>query len=67
MIQVSSLDRSIAFYRDALGMRELRRETFTDGRFTLVFVGYPKLNSTLSQDLAFNRGQKLFQKRCEGF
>ncbi len=40
MVRVSDLDQSIAFYRDALGMRELRRETFTNGRFTLVFMGY---------------------------
>lgn len=37
MFRVGDLDRSIAFYRDALDMRELRRETFTEGRFTLVF------------------------------
>lgn len=40
MIRVGDLDRSIAFYRDALGMREVRRETFPEGRFTLVFMGY---------------------------
>ncbi len=40
MIRVSDLDRSIAFYRDALGMAEQRRETFPEGRFTLVFMGY---------------------------
>ena len=40
MIRVSDLERSIAFYRDALGMSEMRRETFTEGRFTLVFMGY---------------------------
>lgn len=40
MIRVGDLDRSIAFYQDALGMREIRRETFPEGRFTLVFMGY---------------------------
>ena len=40
MIRVRDLDRSIRFYREALGMRELRRETFAEARFTLVFVGY---------------------------
>jgi lactoylglutathione lyase len=40
MVRVTDLDRSVAFYRDALGMRELRRETFTEERFTLVFMGY---------------------------
>ena len=40
MLRDTDLDRSIAFYRDGLGMCELWRETFTEGRFTLVFIGY---------------------------
>jgi len=48
MIRVADLNRSIAFYRDILGMREFRRETFTHGRFTLVFIGYgDEANSTV--------------------
>lgn len=39
MVRVGDLDRSIAFYAEALGMREMRRETFPEGRFTLVFMG----------------------------
>jgi lactoylglutathione lyase len=40
MIRVGDLDRSLAFYVDALGMREIRRENYPEGRFTLVFIGY---------------------------
>lgn len=40
MIRVSDLDRSLKFYVDVLGMREFRREVFTEGRFTLSFIGY---------------------------
>lgn len=40
MIRVAQLDRSIAFYTKVLGMRELRRQDFPEGRFTLAFVGY---------------------------
>jgi len=40
MLRVSDLDRSLEFYCNVLGMAEIRRETFTQGRFTLVFVGY---------------------------
>ena len=40
MIRVGSLDRSVAFYHDALGMREIRCETFTGRRFTFAFMGY---------------------------
>ncbi len=40
MLRVTNLDASIAFYRDVLGMRVLRRADFPEGRFTLAFVGY---------------------------
>jgi lactoylglutathione lyase len=37
---VRDLDRSIAFYGDLLGMKELRRRDVPAGRYTLVFMGY---------------------------
>jgi lactoylglutathione lyase len=40
MLRVGNLERSLAFYRDLLGMRLLRRRDYPDGRFTLAFVGY---------------------------
>jgi len=40
MIRVNDLEQSLRFYRDALGMKVLRREDFPGGRFTLAFVGY---------------------------
>ena len=54
MIRVRNLDRSLRFYCDALGMHEMRRETFTEAAFTLVFVGYP--NSDALIELTFNWG-----------
>ncbi len=56
MIRVGNLERSIAFYQVALGMRELRRETFTDGRFTLVFMGYGDNQATI--ELTYNWDQE---------
>lgn len=40
MLRVGDLDRSLAFYTGVLGMRQLRRQDYPDGRFTLAFVGY---------------------------
>jgi len=40
MLRVGNLDRSLDFYTHVLGMRELRRKEYPDGRFTNVFVGY---------------------------
>jgi hypothetical protein len=38
-IRVSDLERSLAFYRDVLGLQEISR--ITSGVATVVFVGYP--------------------------
>ncbi len=40
MLRVYDLDASIAFYKNLLGMRELRRNDVPGGRYTLVFMGY---------------------------
>ena len=39
-LDVSDIDKSIAFYEKALGMRLLRRKDYESGRFTLAFLGY---------------------------
>ena len=40
MLRVTDLEKSIAFYEKALGMRLLRRKDYESGRFTLAFLGY---------------------------
>lgn len=57
MIRVGDLDRSVAFYRDALGMRELRREDYPDGRFTLAFLGYGDERHGSVIELTYNYGK----------
>ena len=41
MVRVSDLEKSLHFYRDLLGLRELRRIDNERGRFTLVFLAAP--------------------------
>ncbi|MGI9245783.1 MAG: VOC family protein [Steroidobacteraceae bacterium] len=41
MVRVTDLDASLRFYRDALGLRELRRSDYPQGRYTLVFLAAP--------------------------
>ena len=36
---VLDLEKSLAFYKEALGLTELRRKEAADGSFTLVFLG----------------------------
>lgn len=41
MVRVADLDQSLAFYRDALGLEEVRRSEHEAGRFTLVYLAAP--------------------------
>ena len=38
-LNVLDLEKSVGFYREALGLQELRRVTPEDGSFVLVFLG----------------------------
>lgn len=53
MVRVSDLEKSLWFYRDQLGLRELRRYENRDGRFTLVFLAAPG-DETGIVELTFN-------------
>jgi lactoylglutathione lyase len=54
MIRVTDLDVSVGFYRDCLGMQELRRTDYPEGRFTLVFMGYGAKDDTATIELTYN-------------
>jgi lactoylglutathione lyase len=41
MVRVTDLEASLRFYRDALGLVELRRSESPQGRYTLVFLAAP--------------------------
>jgi lactoylglutathione lyase len=61
MIRVADLDRSVAFYKNALGMNELRRENFSEGRFTLVFMGYGDESASAVIELTYNWDKDCYQ------
>ena len=42
MVRVADLDASLRFWRDALGLDEVRRIENEKGRFTLVFLAAPR-------------------------
>ena len=42
MVRVSDLERSLHFYCELLGLREVRRRDVPKGRFTLVFLAAPE-------------------------
>ena len=41
MVRVRDLDASLRFFRDGLGLIEIRRNDYPQGRFTLVYLGAP--------------------------
>lgn len=41
MVRVTDIDASLSFYRDALGLEELSRKDYPQGRYTLVFLAAP--------------------------
>jgi lactoylglutathione lyase len=41
MVRVTDIEQSLRFYRDALGLVELSRRDYTQGRYTLVFLAAP--------------------------
>ena len=54
MIRVGDLEKSIAFYTEALGMELLRKHDYPDGKFTLAFVGYGDEQSNAVVELTYN-------------
>lgn len=56
MLRVADLEKSITFYTKVLGMTELRRKEYPDGKFTLAFLGYGDENNNTVIELTYNWG-----------
>lgn len=56
MIRVLDLERSLAFYNQALGFEEIRRNDQPENEFTLVFLGDGTADSH-QLELTYNYGQ----------
>ena len=46
-LNVANLEKSLAFYEEALGLKEIRRHEAKDGSFILVYLGDGKTDFTL--------------------
>ncbi|MGJ3256954.1 MAG: lactoylglutathione lyase [Alcanivorax sp.] len=57
MLRVGNLERSVAFYTEVLGMKELRRKEYPEGRFTNAFVGYQPESEGAVLELTWNWDQ----------
>jgi lactoylglutathione lyase len=56
MLRVGDLERSIAFYRDVMGMKLLRTSDRPDQKYSLAFVGYGDESSSAVLELTYNYG-----------
>nr|WP_295744961.1 lactoylglutathione lyase [uncultured Acidocella sp.] len=61
MLRVGDLERSVKFYTELLGMKELRRNEVPDGKYTLVFVGYGDERSNTVLELTYNWGVETYE------
>jgi lactoylglutathione lyase len=61
MIRVGNLEKSIAFYRDAFGMREIRRRDVPEGKYTNVFVGYGEDTDHTLIEMTYNYGVEKYE------
>jgi len=61
MLRVGDLQRSLDFYTSVLGMQLLRKKDFTDGKFTLAFVGYGSEDDTAVLELTHNWDTKSYE------
>ncbi len=63
MLRVGELDRSVKFYTQLLGMKELRRRDVPDGKYTLVFLGYGDGNAEGQGEieLTYNYGVEKYE------
>lgn len=56
MLRVGNLERSLAFYQEALGMRVLRQQEVPAGKYTLAFIGYGEESEGAVLELTYNWG-----------
>ena len=54
MIRVKSLEDSIKFYENFFSMRVLRKQDFTEGKFSLAFIGYGEGDENTVIELTYN-------------
>lgn len=60
MLRVSNLETSIKFYCDLLGMKELRREVYETGAYSLSFIGYGDEDRNTVLELTQNHNDRKY-------
>lgn len=61
MLRVGSLEASLKFYCELLGMKLLRQKDYPGGEFTLAFVGYGDESDHTVLELTYNWGVEKYE------
>ncbi len=61
MLRVGDIERSVRFYTELMGMKELRRRDVPEGKYTLVFVGYGDEADETVLELTYNYGTTSYE------
>jgi lactoylglutathione lyase len=61
MLRVGDLERSLRFYTEVLGMKELSRRDYPDGKFTLAFLGFGANPEHAEIELTYNWGVERYE------
>jgi lactoylglutathione lyase len=61
MLRVGDLDRSVKFYSELFGMKELRRNEVPGGKYTLAFLGYGDDATHTVLELTYNWGVEKYE------
>lgn len=64
-IRVKDLDKSLSFYENILGMKEVRRLDYPDYKFTLVYLSLP--GDDVELELTYNYDQKKSYELGDGY
>jgi len=62
MLRVGDLEKSIKYYKEALGMQLLRRRENPEYKYTLAFMGYGPEDSSPVMELTYNWGKESYTK-----
>lgn len=73
MVRISSLEESLNFYCHQLGLQEVRRTDYEQGRFTLIFLAAPADLTTATQqqspllELTYNWDAEQYDSKSRHF
>jgi lactoylglutathione lyase len=59
MVRIADVDQSLRFYRDLLGLKEIRRIENEKGRYTLIFLAPPGQEDA-QIELTYNRDPEVY-------